>query len=110
MIKKLMILDGVVAVAQFRDDGVLLDGYGMENREQLAGLANFAHDYKRIVQGNADQLAMFTQVRGFTPPGGWIVRGGEMTICSTGNLVCMATNSEASLNEIMQQMLETSHA
>ena len=110
MIKKLMILDGVMAVAQFRDDGALVDGYGMENEDQLTGLAHFAHDYKRIVQGNADQLAMFTQVRGFTPPGGWIVRGEEMMICSTGNLVCMVSVKDGNLNEIMQQMLETSHA
>jgi len=110
MIKKLMILDGVMAVAQFRDDGALVEGYGMENQEQLSGLAHFAHDYKRIVQGNADQLAMFTQVRGFTPPGGWIVRGEDMMICSTGNLVCMASASEGSLNEIMQQMHDTSRA
>jgi roadblock/LC7 domain-containing protein len=106
MIKKLIILDGVMAVAQFRDDGVLVDGYGLENQEQLAGLAHFAHDYKRIIQGNADQLAMFTQVRGFTPPRGWLVRGERIIICSTGNLVCMVSDDEGSLNEIMQQMLE----
>ena len=69
MIKQLMILDGVIAVAQFRDDGVLVEGMGMQDEEQLAGLAMFAHDYKRIVQGNADQLSMFTQVRGWTQPG-----------------------------------------
>ena len=110
MIKKLMILDGVVAVAEFRDDGVLIDGYGMQSQEQLAGLAHFAHDYKRIVQGNADQLAMFTQVRGFTPPGGWIVQGKEMMICSTGNLVCMVSSKEGSLNEIMQQMQDAARS
>lgn len=103
MIKKLMILDGVRAVALFRDDGVLVDGLGMQDREQLAGLARFAHDYKRIVQGNADQLSMFTQVRGWTPPRGWIVRGHDMSVCSVGNLVCLVDNS-ASFNEIMSRM------
>jgi len=106
MIKKLIILDGVIAVAHFRDDGVLVDGYGLENQQQLDGLAHFAHDYKRIVQGNADQLAMFTQVAGFTPPGGWIVRGDKVVICSTGNLVCMVSDEDGNLNEVMQQMLE----
>jgi roadblock/LC7 domain-containing protein len=103
MIKQIMILDGVMAVASFRDDGELVDGLGMQDATQLAGLARFAHDYKRIVQGNADQLAMFTQVRGWTPPGGWIVRGVGVSVCSVGNVVCLVENT-ASLNEIMQEL------
>ena len=55
MIKQLMVLDGVMAACHFRDDGMLVEGYGMPDTEQLAGLAKFAHDYKRMVQGNADQ-------------------------------------------------------
>jgi roadblock/LC7 domain-containing protein len=103
MIKKLMILDGVRAVALFRDDGMLVEGLGMQEESQLAGLAHFAHDYKRLVQGNADQLSMFTQRRGWTPPRGWIVRGSTMSVCSVGNLVCLVDNS-ASFNEIMAEM------
>ncbi len=104
MIKQLMILDGVVAVAHFRDDGMLVEGYGIQGEAMLAGLASFAHDYKRIVQGNADQLSMFTGVRGWTPPAGWIVRGQDMLVCSIGNIVCLLETRLASLNEIMQQM------
>ncbi len=103
MIKKLMILDGVRAVALFRDDGVLVEGLGMQDETRLAGLAHFAHDYKRLVQGNADQLSMFTQRRGWTPPRGWIVRGSTLSVCSVGNLVCLVDNS-ASFNEIMAEM------
>ena len=107
MIKRLMALDGVMAVCHFRDDGMLVEGYGMPEQTMLAGLAKFAHDYKRMVQGNADQLAMFTQVNGWTPPGGWIVRGPNMAVCSVGNVVCVIDNS-GSLNEIMQQLTEAS--
>lgn len=104
MIKQLLALDGVMAICLFRDDGVFLEGYGMLPQEQLGGLAKFAHDYKRIVQGNADQLSMFTQMNGWTPPGGWIVRGPQLTVCGTGNLVCVVQNSESSLNEVMQEL------
>jgi len=106
MIKQLMAVDGVMAVCHFRDDGQLVEGYGMQQTEQLAGLARFAHDYKRMVQGNADQLAMFTQVNGWTPPGGWIVRGPDMAVCSVGNVVCVVNNSESALNEVMQELSE----
>jgi roadblock/LC7 domain-containing protein len=109
MIKQLMILDGVMAVAQFRDDGMLVEGMGMQDEMQLAGLAKFAHDYKRIVQGNADQLSMFTQVRGWTPPAGWMVRGAKMTVCSVGNLVCLVDTKAASINEVMRELQDASH-
>ena len=52
MIKKLLAIDGIMAVAAFRDDGAFVEGYGMLPDEQLAQLAHFAHDYKRLVQGN----------------------------------------------------------
>jgi len=108
MIKSLLILDGVMAVCHFRDDGLLVEGHGMPDVEQLAGLARFAHDYKRLVQGNADQLAMFTQMNGWTPPGGWIVRGPYLSVCSVGNLVCLIDNKECALNEVMQELQEAS--
>ncbi len=109
MIKRLMALDGVTAVCQFRDDGAFVEGYGAMPSQHLEALAKFAHDYKRIVQGNADQLSMFTQLRGWTPPGGWIVRSEEMSVCSVGNLVCMLQNDSASLSEVMRELQEASH-
>jgi len=109
MIKQLLVVDGVVAICHFRDDGEFLEGYGMMPDEQLAALAHFAHDYKRIVQGNADQLAMFTGINGWTPPGGWIVRGQGMTVCSVGNLVCVLANGEGNLSEVMAELTEASH-
>ena len=72
MLKRLLALDGVNAICQFRDDGAFVEGYGVIGQEEMEGLARFALEYKRIVQGNADQLSMFTQMRGWTPPRGWI--------------------------------------
>ena len=60
MIKQLLAVDGVTAVCRFRDDGAFVEGYGLMAPLELEALAHFAHDYKRIVQGNADQLSMFT--------------------------------------------------
>jgi len=108
VIRRLLATDGILAVAAFRDDGAFVAGYGMLPDDQLQRLAHFAHDYKRIVQGNADQLSMFTRVRGWTPPGGWIVRGVGMTVCSVANLVCIVDNDEGNLGEIMQQLRDTS--
>lgn len=109
MIKKLLALDGVLAICQFRDDGEFIEGYGFMPDDQLMALSTFARDYKRIVQGNADQLSMFTQLNGWTPPGGWIVRGQMMTVVSAGNLVCVVQNDEENLSEIVHELAELSH-
>ena len=106
MIKRLLLMDGVVAVCRFRDDGAFVEGFGRMPDAELQALAAFAHDYKRIVQGNADQLAMFTNLRGWTPPGGWIVRGSEMSVCSVANLVCVIDNREAAINAVMHDLTE----
>lgn len=104
MIKRLLALDGVQAVAHFRDDGQFVEGVGMLDEESMRRLARFAHGYKRLTQGNADQLSMFTQQRGWTPPKGWIVRGKSMAVCSVGNLVCLVENASASLTEVMKDL------
>ena len=108
MIKRLLALDGVQVICQFRDDGAFVEGYGMMDEEQMTALAMFAHDYKRIVQGNADQLSMFTQMTGWTPPGGWVVHGQSICVCSIANLVCLVNSNEASLTEVMREMKELS--
>ena len=104
MIKRLLAVDGVTAVCQFRDDGAFVEGYGLMPPEELEALAHFAHDYKRIVQGNADQLSMFTGMKGWTPPSGWIVRGSGMSVCSVANLVCVVEDSQGNLTDIMQEL------
>lgn len=107
MIKRVLALDGVLVVCQFRDDGSFIEGYGVIPEEEMTGLAHFAHDYKRIVQGNADQLSMFTCLNGWTPPAGWVVHGEKNSVCSMGNLVCLV-DGDATLSDVMQEMQDVS--
>ncbi|QKT03279.1 DUF2173 family protein [Ectothiorhodospiraceae bacterium 2226] len=109
MLKRLLLLDGVDAVCHFRDDGTLDEGYGLLDDDAMVRLARFALEYKRLVQANADQLSMFTQLRGWTPPRGWIVRGETATVCSVGNLVCLMDNAEGQLTDVMRELEEFSH-
>lgn len=106
MIRRLLALDGVQVICLFRDDGSLVEGHGVLDDDGMARLAHFALEYKRMVQANADQLSMFTQMRGWTPPRGWIVRGVGASVCSVGNLVCLVDNRAASLNEVMSELRE----
>ncbi len=109
MLKKILVEDGVLAICHFRDDGMYLEGQGVMPEQQMIGLAKFAHDYKRIVQGNADQLAMFTGMPGWTPPDGWVVHSNNNVVMSFGNFVCLADKKTASINKLMQALKQLSH-
>lgn len=106
MIRRLLALDGVSVVCRFRDDGALVEGYGLLDQPLMERLSKFALDYKRMVQGNTDQFSMFTGLPGWAPPRGWLVRGETATVCCVGNLVCFADNREASINEVMRELAE----
>lgn len=108
-LKKILVLDGVTAVCRFRDDGVVMEAEGLLPPDLMARLAKFAQWYRRMVSGNTDLLSLFTQMRGWSPSQGWIVQGDSMTVCSAGNMVCMFSNAEGSLNEVMQALSEAAH-
>ena len=108
-LKKIRVLNGVVAVCRFRDDGVIMDAAGLLPQDLIERLAHFAQWYRRMVSGNTDLLSLFTQMRGWSPSQGWIVQGEGMTVCSAGNLVCMFENGQGSLNQIMQALGDAAH-
>lgn len=108
-LKRLLVLDGVIAVCRFQDDGAIIEGEGTLPGEMLERLAHFAQWYRRMVSSNTDLLSLFSQVRGWTPARGWIVHGAKITVCSVGNLVALAQNEEAHINEIMAALEDASH-
>jgi roadblock/LC7 domain-containing protein len=108
-LKRILVLDGVVAVCRFRDDGVIMEAEGMLTPELMERLAKFAQWYRRMVSGNIDLLSLFSQMRGWSPSQGWIVQGAAMTVCSAGNTVCLFENAGGSINEIMRALAEAAH-
>lgn len=108
-LRKLLILDGVVAVCRFQDDGSIMDAAGMLSGDRVERLAKFAQWYRRTLSGNTDLLSLFSQMRGWSPAQGWIVHGDKMSVCSVGNMVCMVQHGQGSLQEIMQALAEAAH-
>ena len=109
MLKRLLVLDGVVAVCRFQDDGTVIDAAGLIPDEMMASLARFAHWYRRMISGNSDVFSLFSQMNGWTPAKGWIVKGSQMSVCGVANVVAMLDNKDASMNEIMRALEEASH-
>jgi len=108
-LRKILVLDGVTAVCRFRDDGVLMEAQGLLSQDLMERLAKFAQWYRRMVSSNTDVLSLFSQMRGWSPSQGWIVQGDKMTVCSSGNMVCMFENAQGSLNEVMRALSEAAH-
>ncbi|MHB1173648.1 MAG: DUF2173 family protein [Sulfuriferula sp.] len=108
-LKRILVLDGVIAVCRFQDDGTILEGEGMIPADMQERMAQFAQWYRRMVSGNTDLFSLFSQMRGWTPAKGWIVHGSSMTVCNVANLVAMVDNREAAINEIMVALTDASH-
>jgi len=109
MMRRLLALDGVEAVGHFRDDGTLVEGFGLVDRDDLERMARFAYQYRRVMQANTDQFSLFSGMRGWTPPRGWVLRGNELCLCGVGNLVCLVRQEEADLNELLLELQEIAH-
>jgi roadblock/LC7 domain-containing protein len=108
-LRKLLVLDGVVAACRFQDDGSIMDAAGILPADMMERLTKFAQWYRRMVSGNTDLLSLFSQMRGWSPSQGWIVHGDQMSVCSMGNLVCMVQNGQGSLQDIMNALAEAAH-
>ena len=106
MLERLLMMDGVLAVCRFRDDGGLVEGVGLLGDDEMARLARFARDYQRMLQGNTDQFSMFTRMPGWTPPRGWVVRGSSKSVYSFANLVCVTENAGLRINELIAELEE----
>lgn len=109
MLKRMLVLDGVMAACRFQDDGSIIEGLGVIPDEMMVQLARFGHWYRRMISGNTDVFSLFSQMGGWTPAQGWVVRGERFSVCSQGNVVAMLDNKEAALNQVMQVLGEVAH-
>lgn len=108
MIRRLLLHDGVVAACHFRDDGSLVEGYGLYGPAELAALAQLAHSYRRLLQGNVDQFSLFCPMRGWAPPRGWVARSERGLLCGVGGIACLCAG-QTSVDELLHDMTEISH-
>lgn len=104
MLKRLMDLRGVEAVAHVREDGELMMAYGNLKDDEMARLARLALAYKRMIMGHSDQLAVFVGQPGWTPANGWIAHGVDRSVCGVSSLVAVVDNDRANLTEVMRAL------
>lgn len=109
MLKRLLVLDGVVAVCRVQDDGEIIDSAGVIPDDMMTQMAHFALWYRRMISGNSDVFSLFSQMNGWTPARGWIVKGSQMSVLSVANLVAMIENKDAAINPVFAALEEAAH-
>jgi roadblock/LC7 domain-containing protein len=78
------------------------------SEHQMRRVAEFAHLYRRMVQGYADQLSMISQMPGWTPPQGWMIRSDTQSLCCIGNVLCVVDTEQIDLRDLLVEMREVS--
>jgi roadblock/LC7 domain-containing protein len=107
MLKQLLDLKGVEAVAHFREEsGEPWQVHGELSDTDARRLTRLAHDFKRMTQGHADQLALFVNQPGWTPANGWIVHGDQRSVCGVASMVAVVNNGEANLTDVMKGLAQ----
>lgn len=109
MLKRLLVLDGVLAVCRFQDDGTIIDSAGVVPEAVMINLAQFALWYRRMISGNCDVFSLFSQMNGWTPARGWIVQGAQRSVLSVANIVAMVENQDAAFNAVLAALDEAAH-
>lgn len=112
MLKNLLEVPGIIAVAQFKDNAQadLIQYHGALDQAGAEMLGRFAHDHKRMMQGMVDVFAMLKPTPGetdWTPLRGWVVRGEKSSVCSWSGLVCLVDNDKAKMNDVLKKLNET---
>ncbi|MGF1527187.1 MAG: DUF2173 family protein [Candidatus Competibacterales bacterium] len=109
MIRRLLLHEGVIATCLLRDDGALVEGYGLIDREALQALGHFAHHYRRLLQANVDQFALFTGRRGFAPPQGFYLKGEHLSVVGVSAIVCLVETQHTAIDPLLVDVREIAH-
>lgn len=105
MLKQLLDLKGVQAIAHFREEsGEPWRVEGELSDQDARRLTRLAVDFKEMMQGHADQLALFVHQPGWTPANGWIIHGDTRTVCGVASFVVVVDSQEANLTEVMKAL------
>lgn len=108
MINHLMQIDGVKAVVYYKEgpEPEVMESYGDLPSVEIERLCRFTNDYKRMLQGVVDQLAMFADSMQWTPTDGWALHGPELSLYGWGSLVCLVDSRKVSASHMIGRIKE----
>ena len=104
-LKSLFTIKGVVAAFRFNDDGSLAESVGELDEVKATLAAQLCSANGRIAQQNSDVLMTLFGASDW-PPKGWLMLGGELSVCTIANVVCFVSNAGVSFNVVLHALSE----
>jgi len=106
LIQELANQTGVVAAGEyaFRGDRFSYVGQLSEEHARMASIMCRATSMATHMQ--VDMMKSLGKDCGCAPARGWVVKGTQFSVCVIGNTFCFLDNNAASINQIMQLMLQ----
>lgn len=97
---------GVIAAGEyvFRGDRFSYVGRLSEEHARMASI--MCRATSMAVHMQVDMMKSLGSDCGCAPARGWVVKGAQFSVCVIGNTFCFLDNSTASVNQVMQFMLE----
>ena len=106
LIQELASQTGVIAAGEYayRGDRFSYVGHLSEEHARMASIMCRATSMATHMQ--VDMMKSLGKDCGCAPARGWIVRGAQYSVCVIGNIFCFLDNNAASVNQVMQSMLQ----
>ena len=104
IINELAAMSGVIAAGEYsyRGDRFSFDGQLDEEKARMASI--MCRATTMAVHMQTDMMKSLNADCGCAPARGWIVKGGEVSVCVVANVFCFIDSNSASLNEIVKTM------
>ena len=96
---------GVVGALRFYDDGTVAESVGEFEPSHLRLAADMCYANSRLMQQNADMLAVFSNQKGWQSAG-WVMIGEELSVCALADMACFVRNKDVSYNQILAVMTD----
>jgi roadblock/LC7 domain-containing protein len=106
LIQELANQTGVLAAGEyaFRGDRFSYVGQLSEEHARIASIMCRATTMTTHMQ--VDMMKSLGNDCGCAPARGWVVKGAQYSVCVIGNVFCFLDNNAASINQVMQEMLQ----
>jgi len=106
LIQELANITGVLAAGEYayRGDRFSFVGQLSEEHARMASIMCRATTMATHMQ--VDMMKSLGKDCGCAPARGWLVKGAQFSVCVIGNVFCFLDNNAASVNHVMQMMMQ----
>ena len=106
LIQELASQTGVIAAGEYAYRGDRFSYVGQLGEEHARMASIMCRATTMAVHMQVDIMKSLGKDCGCAPARGWVVKGSQYSVCVIGNIFCFLDNDTASVNQVMQLMLQ----